>query len=177
MELKKCNEEVKLKTPVFDIVEKSFENITFKLVGLNCNDWVMIIAYDDTTNETVLVKQTRWGIESTTLEFPCGTVENDEEPRQAALREFREETGITLNDNDLVWDNSFNPNPAYFNNKMHVYHIKVDNLREIFNNRDSLKLDENEDCIPGIYDYYSVSDDLMKGAMSLIGYHILLLLH
>lgn len=45
--MKKINEKELLKMPVFTVVEKEFENVGFKPVGLNCNDWVQICAIDD----------------------------------------------------------------------------------------------------------------------------------
>lgn len=44
--MKKLNEKEILKTPVFTVVEKIFEGVNFHPVGLNCNDWVMVIVYD-----------------------------------------------------------------------------------------------------------------------------------
>lgn len=148
--MKKLNEKIILKTPVFDVVEKELENTSFKPVGLNCKDWCLVYAYDKLN--TLYVKQTRYGIESETAEYPCGTVEDNEEPIDAAIRELLEETGIKVDKKDMREMGSFNPNPAYFNNKMHVFAVEVPNLREKFENHQALKLDENEDCKPFISD-------------------------
>lgn len=164
--MKKITERSRLITPVFEVVEKEFEGTSFKPVGLNCNDWVMLIAADTNARENpvcVFVEQTRWGAEAKTIEFPCGTVEDSEmkdlpdmsdaealnEVRKAAaIREFEEETGIDLGPyKDKVGClGTFNPNPAYFNNIMSIFCVKVPDLLERFNNRSKQNLDENEDC-------------------------------
>ena len=60
---KKLSEEILVKTPVFNVVSKKFENQSFSPVGLNCNDWVMICVKDTKNDRWLLVEQTRWGIE------------------------------------------------------------------------------------------------------------------
>lgn len=148
-ELKKTNEEVLLKTPVFEVVKKSFKETDFQPVGLNCHDWVSIVAVDDYTDPVcVFVEQTRWGKEKKTIEFPCGTVEDGEDPIDAAVREFKEETGIEISSTSgkLHFCGSFNPNPAYFNNLMHVFLYKNTSLISMFLNRGKQHLDKDEDC-------------------------------
>lgn len=171
-ELKKTNEEVLLKTPVFDVVKKTFENTDFKPVGLNCHDWVSIVAVDNIDNPVcVFVEQTRWGKEKKTIEFPCGTVEDGEEPADAAIREFLEETGIKIEQSPypqlgpLKYCGAFNPNPAYFNNLMHVYFYQDYNLIKSFLERGSQQLDKDEDCKVFIDRLYNVDYEVKKGGM------------
>ena len=143
--MKKLKEEQLLHTPVFTVVRKEFEDVNFSPVGLNCNDWVMVIVVDKNF-KTLVVKQTRWGLEDKTIEFPCGTVEANEPPVTAAIRELMEETGIERVDTTALREIAcFNPNPAYFNNKMHIYRYDIDKMPEKFGEQ---KLDEHEDCEP-----------------------------
>lgn len=164
--MKKIKEDIKLKTPVFNVVEKAFDGTSFRPVGLNCNDWVMLIAADASSRENpvcVFVEQTRWGAEAKTIEFPCGTVEESEMNdlplegyddslreirKNAAIREFEEETGIDLGPykEKIGLLGTFNPNPAYFNNSMSIFCVKVPDLLNRFKNRKKQSLDENEDC-------------------------------
>lgn len=159
-----------LKTPVFTVVEKEFENTNFKPVGLKCNDWVTVVAIDNkdlNKANTIVVEQTRWGSENKTIEFPCGTVEFGEMPSMAAKREFEEETGIKIvcfNENTL-YTRFFNPNPAYFNNTMGVFVVYIPNLKTIFNARGEQKLDKNEDCRPSIIPFKEVFDKTTHGLM------------
>lgn len=142
--MQKVREKILEETPVFDLVQKEFKDISFKPVGLNCHDWVMMIATDGTKH--ILVKQTRWGVENETIEFVCGTVEDNETSEHAALREFREETGIILDKEKVRCIGAFSPNPAYFNNKMTVYYCKVDDVEELFSEKGKQLLDADEDC-------------------------------
>lgn len=174
--LNKLNETVLLETPVFTVVKKEFEGLDsggldFKPVGLNCKDWVMIIARDSTEADPVcvFVKQTRWGVEHSTIEFPCGTVDYNETPIGCAVREFREETGIEVSQSSLNLLSSFNPNPAYFNNKMHVFEIIDRKLIEKFLNKKKQKLDKTEDCEVFIARLNSQLTLLKNGGMSLVG--------
>jgi len=92
--MKKIKEEELLKTPVFTVVKKTFDGTKFNPVGLNCHDWVMVIITDkpcwEADAKAVLIKQTRWGLEDKTIEFPCGTVD-DEDFFAAALVKNEEE--------------------------------------------------------------------------------------
>ena len=166
--MKKINEELLVHTPVFDLVKKTFEETNFQPVGLNCNDWCMIIALDRNEN-TIVVKQTRWGSEKKTIEFPCGMVEKGEAPKDAALREFKEETGIEIEPSQLNEIAKFNPNPAYFNNTMHVFLIdSISDLIEAFEKRGEQHLDKDEDCIPLVEKLDDVlMDEISKHAIGL----------
>jgi ADP-ribose pyrophosphatase len=64
----------------------------------------------------VMVKQYRHGSEAVTLEFPAGTVERGEPPKDAALRELLEETGCQPS--ALIELGEVSPNPAFMNNRM-----------------------------------------------------------
>lgn len=169
--LKKVNETTKLNTPVFDVVEKEYEDLQFKPVGLNCKDWVMVIARDELTGKDpvcVFIKQTRWGCEHSTIEFPCGTVEDGEDCFDVAAREFLEETGIKIPTTSLKEVAVFNPNPAYFNNKMHIFIYNDKNLIQKFCERGNQTLDENEDCEVFIARLSTQKTLLSKHAMGII---------
>jgi len=169
--LDKVKEDKLVSTAVFDVVQKSFKDINFKPIGLNCKDWVMIIARDtrDIDPVCVFVKQTRWGVEHSTIEFPCGTVDLNESPEEAAIREFREETGIDISQSSLNKLEVFNPNPAYFNNRMHIFEYVDKGLIKKFLEKKKQKLDKTEDCEVFIGRLSSQKNLLSNGGMSLIG--------
>lgn len=143
--LKKLHEATLLDTPVFTVVRKEFKDIDLMPVGLNCADWVMVVVLDK-KNNTIVVKQTRWGCEGQTLEFPCGTVEPNEKPEMAARRELKEETSFDSTSAYIEEIACFNPNPAYFNNHMHIYLCIVEDVSQLIGGE--LQLDKDEDCVP-----------------------------
>lgn len=53
-------------------------------------------------NEIVFVKQYKHGIGEVCLEFPAGRIENGATPKQTALSELKEETGIVVEETDLT---------------------------------------------------------------------------
>ena len=70
-------------------------------------------------NSLVLVKQYRKAVESFLLEIPAGKLELNEEPRETAIRELREETG--LESNKLNYVSEFYPSPGYTDEKIHLF--------------------------------------------------------
>lgn len=166
----KLSESTLYKTPIFDLVSKEFTELNFNPVGINTPDWVTVIAHDKTdTTKIIVVDQYRYGLEDNSTEFICGTVEPNEDPAITALREFEEETGIKV---DLTKDKltsvaEINPNPAIFNNKMHIYYLGIDDLPTRYNERGSQKLDPNEDCTTRLVDYNEILPCLRKNAMQL----------
>lgn len=183
---KKLSEEILVKTPVFNVVSKKFENQSFSPVGLNCNDWVMICVKDTKNDRWLLVEQTRWGIEGKTIEFPCGTVESSEVERYgrsfarfiAAERELKEETGLKLKDErvHLLELATFNPNPAYFNNTMTIFYVEVPDLEyKVSFDASDLTLDKDEDCKPFLTSSgnYDPLYDVRKSGLGLAAYGLL----
>lgn len=61
----------------------------------NHADGVVIFAADD-QDRIVLIRQYRYPVGRFVYELPAGLVEPGEDPRQAAVRELFEETGLTL---------------------------------------------------------------------------------
>ena len=81
-------------------------------------DWVNILPVT-TDGHLLMVRQYRHGTRETTIEIPGGTVDAGESPKQAALRELREETGWSAADAvELGW---VHPNPAIFENRCYTF--------------------------------------------------------
>lgn len=168
------SEKVLKKTPVFDLVERTVEGTDFKPVAIKCKDWVMICVTDDKVDRAVFVRQTRWGVLDKTVEFPCGTVEESDTATDAATkfqvaaaRELEEETGIKIKPEQLHLIAEFNPNPAYFENKMHIFQVLVPDLDFVWENRGMQNLDSDEDCEVFMDHIYSHFKELSKNAMSI----------
>lgn len=132
--------EVLLHTPIFDVVRGEVTPTGLKPVLVDAPDWVTIIAEKD--EEFLIVKQLRYGAGQVIEEFPCGMVEKDEAPENAALRELEEETGIRILDKcKPVKLGSTNPNPAFMLNTMHYFYI---NLNFVKHELKAQKLDQHE---------------------------------
>ena len=80
--------------------------------------WVNILPLTR-QEEVVLVRQQRHGIREATLELPGGLVEAGDTPRNAALREMREESGYEPGRVSLL--GTVHPNPAFLDNLCHMY--------------------------------------------------------
>jgi len=82
--------------------------------------WVNVIPLTP-DDQVVLIRQYRHGTQETTLEIPGGLVEATDDPRSAALRELKEETGYEGQSPFLV--GKVHPNPAILNNECFTYAV------------------------------------------------------
>lgn len=82
---------------------------------------VAILAVDDDEN-VYLVEQYRKPIDSLILEIPAGHVEEGEDPRDTAIRELREETGLIASEMTLV--NKFYSSPGFTDEIIYFYVAK-----------------------------------------------------
>jgi 8-oxo-dGTP pyrophosphatase MutT (NUDIX family) len=88
-------------------------------------------------DDIVLVRQTRPGSRSRTLELPSGKLEDGETPEQAAARELAEECGLSAS--QLRELGTFWAAPAYSTELIHVFEATG------LTPADAAALDEDED--------------------------------
>lgn len=89
---------------------------------LHAPDWVTVVplTVDESGRDCFLmVEQYRHGSGGVTMEFPAGTVDPGEDPRQTAERELREETGYCAG--TLMRIGALSPNPAFMSNTTYTY--------------------------------------------------------
>jgi len=114
-----------LKGPVFDIQtvrRRSHEGMEGDFILLDAPDWVTVIPVLNGSRgeeQFLMVEQFRHGSATVTIEFPAGTVEKNEDPREAGLRELLEETGYRAG--SIVPLGQISPNPAFMNNRVHFF--------------------------------------------------------
>jgi ADP-ribose pyrophosphatase len=107
---------------VFDVDEVRFEppdgGQPKSFYCIRAIDWINVIPVT-ADGEVLLLRQYRFGVEDFTLEIPGGMCDPGETPRQAALRELREETGHEAGELiELGW---VHPNPAIQDNRCHTF--------------------------------------------------------
>ncbi len=97
----------------------------------NC---VLIVPFKD-EDTLYMIKQYRKAINKTIIEFPAGFVDDDEDPRQAALRELQEEIGFSANELDYV--SEVYSSPGFTDEKIDIFIAK-----DLYDSK--LKADDDE---------------------------------
>ncbi len=86
---------------------------------IRTSDWINVIPRT-AAGDFVFIRQYRHGIRDVTLEIPGGAIDvRDGDPRHAAERELREETGFEAK--EWVHLGFVTPNPALQDNRCHTY--------------------------------------------------------
>ncbi len=91
----------------------------YKFLILDTKNWINVIPVTE-DGKVILVKQFRHGTDNVTLEIPGGMVDDtDRSEKVGAERELLEETGYACE--DMIKLGVCSPNPAIFNNELHIY--------------------------------------------------------
>ncbi len=125
---------VKLKIDTVELPNKKYSKR--EIVEHSPAVTIVAINKDD---ELLLVRQYRKALEKMMYEIPAGLIEFKEQPRDAAFRELREETGFSANKMEYLTE--FYTSPGFCNEKVHAFF--TDDIEEA-----SQSLDEDEfiDC-------------------------------
>lgn len=94
-------------------------------------DAVVLMPYDPFTDQLVLNEQFRPGALRTSeypwlLEFVAGMFEPNEQPIDVAIREAKEEAGLTVAVKDIIPIMQYLPSPGGTSESIHLYVAKVD---------------------------------------------------
>lgn len=120
-------EELLLHTPIFDVKKVDSDIPGFHPIRVESRDWVCVIVRKG--GKYIGVRQTRWGTGKKYDDFVTGVVDPGEVPREAAVRELREELGIALSDMSEMWFIGSAPsNPGFMTNTMHYYYLDLDSV-------------------------------------------------
>lgn len=80
---------------------------------------IFVVTSDE---KIVLVRQYRYPVDQVTYELPGGVIDRGEDPKAAAIREMKEETGFHSDEVEFVCQLS--PNPAINNNTAYFFLAK-----------------------------------------------------
>jgi len=69
---------------------------------VSCKGASIALVYHKDREEYLMVEQYRPPVKRRVLEFPAGLIDEGETPAQTAVREVLEETGVYINQNDLM---------------------------------------------------------------------------
>ncbi len=139
---KSAGERLLVKTPIFDVCmrhDASTDGREGDFVFIDSPQWACVVPFFTGTDgkpRFVMVKQYRHGNCMVTYEFPGGIVDDGEKPYDAAMRELKEETGLSAGSLKLIGEVS--PNAAIMNNRQYFF------LAEDMKDSKSRNLDENE---------------------------------
>lgn len=104
----------------------------------------ILISTKSKTLDTVLVKQYRPPVQQYTLEFPAGLIDPGETPEQAAIREFKEETGYTGTVDERFQRQLLCMTPGLTNETSCMVVLNVD-MDDPINDNPKQELDHDED--------------------------------
>lgn len=112
------------KTVIADINEIEYTNprgIAKPYIVLEANDWVITVPVlkSENSESFIMVEQWRHGANASTIEFPGGVIEKDENAEEAGKRELHEETGFIAH--KMIHLGTMWTNPAIMANKVHFY--------------------------------------------------------
>jgi len=83
-------------------------------------DWVLIFCLTEDA-QLILLRTYKHGSQCFVYELPSGSIEADENPHEAVLRELKEETGFTVDRADLFKVGSVLVDPVYTQAHLHIF--------------------------------------------------------
>lgn len=127
-----------------DTIVKPDGTKTTHEVILRNNGIILVLKYN---NKFVLTKMYRYPVDEYSIEFPMGFIDKGENPRDAAIREVEEETGLKVKDVNFLgetWAWSGLMNQSIFVFSANVSGKGKQNLEETEQDLESFYVDQSE---------------------------------
>jgi len=124
---------------------------------IECLNWVNVVAITP-DKKMVLIKQYRQGTDQVTIEIPGGAVHRGEDPKLAAIRELREESGYTSN--NWVHIGRLDANPAFMTNYCDTF-LAIDAIKT-----HELELDPFEEIEVELHGVEEISEMVKSGTIT-----------
>lgn len=125
------------------------------------NGVVAIIAITE-DNKIILVEQYRKSIEDVVLEIPAGKLELNENPRECAIREFRQKTGYNAESFKLI--HKFYPSVGFSNQMMFIY--LAEKLEKCEDKTEDQQIEVKEIAFDEVY-YMVLNNKIVDGKTSI----------
>ena len=129
---------------------------------------VAVVCIDESTNEIILVAQSRPVADYITFELPAGHIDKGEWPRVAAARELLEETGIKVEAKYLHKLPTVFTSPGFTDERFYFFYIELNGIES---GDQSLDSDEFINVVRFDYDdflyYLTTTDDIVDGKTSI----------
>ncbi len=100
---------LKVDEGVVSEIENGEKTISYSRFALNRPNAVATLVYNSDEDTVILVRQHRYpvhvqgGFDSHILEIPAGKIDGDEDPREAAIREIKEEIGYDIKEGKIIF--------------------------------------------------------------------------
>jgi ADP-ribose pyrophosphatase len=112
--------EIIYKGKIFDVIQSEIkhDDLHYKReIVVHKGSAVILPVFEDGT--VAMVRQYRYAAEKFLLEIPAGTLNENEDPEKAALRELEEEIGVRAGKIKKL--SEFYVSPGFLTEKMHLY--------------------------------------------------------
>lgn len=120
---------LKIDEAVINETSESGENTQYTRFKLTRPDASAILVYNQDTDCIVLVKQYRYPVtgkfDGDLIEIVAGKVDEGETPKEAAIREIKEEIGYEVNPDDMQYKGGYFPSPGYSSEIIHLFIVRV----------------------------------------------------
>ena len=124
---------LKIDVAVFKETKESGEETTFNRYSLTRPDASAVLVYNSDEDTVIMVQQHRYpvdvhkGFDANILEIVAGKIDGDEDPRDAAIREVKEEIGYEIKEGKIIMMSKYFPSPGYSSEVIYLFAATVTN--------------------------------------------------